>query len=80
MGHQLDSCDIIDILEEAVTLRRPVSVQLRHGRRFVDHVRDVATDSDGNWAVFATYGRIPVNDISDCARAEPVEPSYAGKD
>jgi hypothetical protein len=78
MGHQIDSCDIIDILEEAVTLARPVSVELRHGRRFVDHVRDVETDADGNWAVFATHGRVAVNDISDCARAEPIEPTYAG--
>jgi hypothetical protein len=77
--HQTDSCDFIDVLEEAVTLSRPVTVQLRDGRRFVDHVRDVETDAGRNWAVFATEGRIGVDDISDCTRAEPIEPSYAGK-
>jgi len=79
MSHQLDRSDIIDLLEEAVTLRRSVSVVLRHGRHFVDRVRDVVSERDEDWAVFAVHGRVPVTDIATCARGEPIEASYAGK-
>jgi Rho-binding antiterminator len=79
MGHVVDRCDIIDLLEEAVTLRRAVAVEVVGDRRFQDHVRDVITESGEDYAVFADHGSIAVSDIRRAARAEPVEPSYAGK-
>jgi hypothetical protein len=79
MSHQLDRSDVIDFLEEAVTLRTPLSVTLRHGKHFVDHVHDVVSGPDEDWAVFAAHGRVPVTGIADCARAEPFAPTYAGK-
>src|SRR5687767_7118809 len=38
MGHMLDRGDVLDLLEEAVTSRRPVTVELRNDKRFVDRV------------------------------------------
>ena len=79
MSHQLDRSDVMDLLEEAITLKRPVSVVLRHGRHFVDRVRDLVSETDEDWAMFAAHGRVPVTDIADCARGAPIEPTYAGK-
>ena len=79
MGHQLDTCDIVDMLEEAVVSRRPVAVELRTNKRFVDEVRDVVTRDGEEWALFATHEPVPVRHIHCCARAAPWEPTYAGK-
>ena len=79
MSHVLERCDVIDVLEEAVTLKRPLTVELAGGKRFVDRVRDVVTEDGQDWAVFDAHERTPVNDIRFAAPAEPHEPSYAGK-
>jgi len=77
LGHQLDQCDIIDMLEEAVTLDRAVAVQLRNNAHFVDRVRDVVTRDGVDWVIFAVHGTVPVSDVHSCARAEPWEPGQA---
>ena len=79
MGHALNHCDIIDMLEEAAVSRRPVAVELRGSKRFTDHVRDVVTEDGEEWAVFATHESVPVRHIHNCSRAVPWEPTYAGK-
>jgi hypothetical protein len=79
MGHQLSRCEIIDLLEEAVTLDRPVAVELRGNRHFTDHVREVVTRDGQDWGVFRTHEPVLVEDIHHCARGEPLEPTYRGK-
>jgi hypothetical protein len=79
MGHLLDRCSILDILEEAVVTRRAVAVELRSNQRFVDEVRDVVTENGEETAIFGTHEPIPVTDIHYVGRAEPVEPTYDGK-
>jgi Rho-binding antiterminator len=75
----MDRCDFIDILEESAVTGRPVSVELKDGRHFVDQVRDVITDAGEDWADFRDHQRVPVSSIGRCGRAEPREPTYAGK-
>jgi hypothetical protein len=79
MGHILDRCAILDVLEEAVVTRRAVAVELRGDRKFVDGVRDVVTESGEEWALFKDHDRVAVSDIEAVARAEPVEASYDAK-
>ena len=79
MGHLLDRCDVLDVLEESARMHRAVLVKLKGGRHFVDQVREVVTDGDGEWAAFRTHDRVQVADISFCGPAEPPEPSYRGK-
>jgi hypothetical protein len=79
VGHMLDRCDVLDVLEESVRLKRPVRVEAKGGLRFVDQVREVTLIDDQEWAVFRDHDRLPVDDISFCARAEPIEPTYRGK-
>jgi hypothetical protein len=79
MAHMLDRCDILDLLEESVVSGRAVAVELRSNKKFVDQVRDVVTQDGDEWAVFRYHEPISVSDIHCCARAEPWEPTYAGK-
>jgi transcriptional antiterminator Rof (Rho-off) len=79
MTHQMDSCDFLDVLEEAAVLKSAVSVVLKHGGHFEDHVRDVVTEEGQDFAIFASHGRVPVRDISLASRARTVDSSYAGK-
>jgi transcriptional antiterminator Rof (Rho-off) len=79
MAHRTERSDVIDMLEEAVTLRHPLAIELRDGRRFVDRVRDVITVEGEDYAVFRDHEAVPVGDIVGCARAIPLEPTYAGK-
>jgi hypothetical protein len=79
MGHLVDRCDFIDVLEESAVTKRAVQVELERGERFVDNVRDVVTEHGADFAVFKDHGRIPVAEISDCARAEPFPHSYDQK-
>jgi hypothetical protein len=79
VGHALDRSDVIDLLEEATVARRAVAVELKSNERFVDHVRDVVTDGGEEWAVFVAHEAVPVRHIHRCGRAEPWEPTYAGK-
>ena len=79
MRQDIDRCDFIDVLEEAAVVRRPVSVELRNGSRFVDEVRDVVTERGEDYAVFKDHDRIPVTEISDCFRAQPLPHNYDAK-
>ena len=76
MGHLIDRCDFIDMLEESVTTGGKVAVSLHDGQQFVDQVNDVITQEGQDWAVFQEHDWVKVNDIDDCARAEPREPTY----
>ena len=79
MGHIIDRCDVIDVLEESARLHRRVLVTLKHGHHFVDETRAVETTPDGEWAVFRDHDRILVDDIASAGPAEPPENSYRGK-
>jgi hypothetical protein len=79
MGHMFDRCSILDMLEEAAVTKRPVAVELRSNKKFVDDVRDVVSENGEEWAVFKYHERVAVSDIHCLARAAPFEPTYAGK-
>lgn len=79
MSHLLEGCDVVDILEEAVTLKRAVTVELAGGKRFVDRVRDVVTEDGKDWAVFDAHERTAVDEIRFAAPASAPESTYAGK-
>jgi transcriptional antiterminator Rof (Rho-off) len=64
-------CDFIDVLEEAVLLRRPVAVQLRLGETFIDQVVDVVTEKGVDFAVFRSHARVPVVEIAAVSRSAP---------
>ena len=46
----IGQCAAIDVFEEAVTLRRAVTVRLRGGEEFTAHVDDVVTEGDDRQA------------------------------
>jgi len=79
MGHIIDRCDFIDVLEEAVTTGHAVRVDLAGDTHFVDHVRDVVTENGAEYVIFKDHATVALRDILDCRRAQPLEPSYAGK-
>jgi hypothetical protein len=80
MGHLLDRCDVLDLLEESARLKRSVVVELKGGGgRFVDQAREVISEEDEEWAVFRAHDRVPVSDIAFCGPADVPEPSYRGK-
>lgn len=79
MGHVMDRCDVVDVLEESVTLRRPVTVELKGGKRFVDQPSDVVTADHTEWVQFREHEQIAVDDIAFCAPAEAPESTYRGK-
>lgn len=79
MGHIVSHCDVLDILEESATSKRPVAVELEGGRSFTDQVTDVVTESGEDYVDFRDHGRLFVKDIRSAARGEPVEPTYQGK-
>jgi transcriptional antiterminator Rof (Rho-off) len=79
MSHQLDRCDVIDVLEESARLHKRLTVTLKGGRHFVDEARDVLTDEDGEWVVFRDHDRMLVDDIAFAGPAEPPESTYRGK-
>ncbi|MGZ6028451.1 MAG: hypothetical protein ACXWK5_03440 [Myxococcaceae bacterium] len=68
---EVGRCSFIDVLEEAVLVKRPVSIELRDGTTFIDHVTDVTTESGQDFAVFRSHSRVPVRDIAAATRAEP---------
>lgn len=80
MNPELSRCDVLDRLEEASTQHGEVEVVLRDGRRFVDRVRDVITESGVDDAIFERTGRIAVREIARCERAPGSEPSSSYDD
>jgi transcriptional antiterminator Rof (Rho-off) len=80
MGHLLDRCDVIDVLESSVKLKRSVTVELKNGRKFVDQAKDVVTEPDGpEWVQFRDHDRVIVDDIVSCAPVDPPSSSYDAK-
>ena len=55
---EVGSCSFIDVLEEAVLVKRPVAIELRDGTTFIDHVTDVTTESGQDFAVFRSHSRV----------------------
>jgi Rho-binding antiterminator len=72
---QVGRCSLIDVLEEAVLVARPVAVRLRSGETFLDTVADVVTEGGDDFAVFRSHGRVAVGQIEALTRAEAEPPS-----
>ena len=64
-------CSLIDVLEEAVLLGRPIAVRLFSGPTFIDEVIDVITEQGDDFAVFRNHERVSVGDIGAVTRSEP---------
>lgn len=79
MGHRLDVGDVIDMLEEAVMLRRPIVVALRDGRVFEDRVQDIIKWNGADQVVFHDHELTPLHAISSVQRARPPELTYDGR-
>jgi len=79
MGHQIESCDFVDMLEESAKLHRQIAVTLKGNTRFSDAVKDVVTEDGADYAIFKDHGRVPLTDILDCAWKEPLPASYDSK-
>jgi len=79
MGHRIDRGDVIDMLEESITLRIPVVVELRDGRRFEDRVTQIGKYAGEDHVAFHDHEFTPLRQISRTARAVPREYTYAGK-
>jgi len=71
MGHLMDSCDVLDVLEEAVTLKRAVHVELKGGTEFEDRVRDVVTEEGVDLVTFRDHGQMPLRDVANARPAVP---------
>ena len=67
MGQAMDRCDVLDVLEEAATLGRPVTVALNDGTQFVDEVRELVTREGEDWAAFQKHEVVAVSQISSCS-------------
>jgi hypothetical protein len=79
MGHRIDRGDVIDMLEESITLRIPVVVVLQDGRKFEDRVMQIGKWEGEDHVAFAQHEFTPLRHISRTARAYPPEFTYAGK-
>jgi Rho-binding antiterminator len=79
MGHLVERCDFIDMLEEAAKMHRPIAVTLRGDTHFSDDVRDVVTENGQDFVLFRDHGRVPVTEILDCVWTAPREESYDSK-
>jgi Rho-binding antiterminator len=79
MGHIAGTCEFLDVLEEAAVTGRTVAITATAGRHFVDHVRDVVTENGQEWAIFRDHKTVPLKEILDARRAEPLEPTYDPK-
>lgn len=72
---QVGRCSLIDVLEEAVLVARPVAVRLRSGQTFIDEVVDVVTRDGDDFARFRGHGTVPVGEIEALTRATPEPPA-----
>lgn len=79
MGHRLDRGDVIDMLEESAMRRIPLVVELKNGHQFEDRVTDISKWNGEDHVAFSKHELTPLRRISRCARAWPVEHTYAGK-
>ena len=60
----LGRCDFLDVLEEAVLRRRPVTLRLRSGEQLCDAVLDVVTEAGSEHVVLRGRGRVPVAELA----------------
>lgn len=65
-----DRCDLLDVLEEAATLRRPIAVKLKDGTSFIDEVTDVVTENGDDFAVFRNHPKTSVGQIQTTSQAQ----------
>jgi transcriptional antiterminator Rof (Rho-off) len=79
MGHIVETCDFIDVLEEAAVLGTEVAIDLRDGGHFTDTVRDVVTEEGQDFATFKNHGRLALHSVANARRATPRVDSYEGK-
>lgn len=70
---KVERCDFIDVLEEAAVLRSAVTVRLKGGESFTDHVRDVITEHGEDYAIFRAHARVSVTEIGDASRLESAQ-------
>jgi Rho-binding antiterminator len=68
---EIGRCDFIDVLEEAVLTRQPVTVKMRDGQCFTDVIRDVKTEGGHDYVVFNSHETVRIDRIHGCSRAEP---------
>jgi hypothetical protein len=64
-------CSLIDVLEEAVLVGKPIAVRLASGQTFIDEVVDVVTERGDDFAVFRSHERVSVGEIGAVTRCEP---------
>ena len=79
MGHRIDRGDVIDMLEESITLKIPVVVELKNGTTFEDHVKDIGKFEGEDGVAFKDHEWTQLRQISQCRRAVPPSQSYNGK-
>lgn len=79
MGHRIDRGDVIDMLEESITLRIPVVVELQDGRTFEDRVTQIGKYNGEDHVAFRQHEFTPLRRIARTGRAQPREFTYAGK-
>jgi hypothetical protein len=80
MGHLMDRCDVIDVLESSVKLQQAITVELKNGHTFVDRAKDVVTEPDSpEWVRFRDHDRVIVDDIVFCTPVAPRSSSYDSK-
>lgn len=77
MGHRIDRGDIIDMLEESITRRIPVAIELTDGRKFEDKVIEIAKLDGEDHVTFAAHEVTPLRRISRTARAVLPEEAHA---
>jgi Rho-binding antiterminator len=63
MTDRLDRCDAIDVLEEAVLTRRPVTVDLADGGARTGRVVDVITRDGEEWAELEDGTRVDLDGV-----------------
>ena len=72
---EVGRCSLIDVLEEAVLVRRAIAVELFGGASFIDEIIDVRTERGEDFAVFRFHDPVPVGRIQAVTRSEPRERS-----
>lgn len=60
---QLDRCDALDLLEEAVLTRRPLTITVEGGEQVTGRIVDVVTELGDDHAVLEDGQRIGVSRI-----------------
>jgi hypothetical protein len=70
------ACDVIDVLEESITLHTPVLVHLQDGRVFEDRAQQIGKYEGEDHVAFADHELTPISAIRRCERAFVVAHRY----